>query len=78
MDTSGYALPGTIVRNLSDRLYDKRKNAALEIEQMMKDMLTNGDDDGIESIMALLVRDLGPRWVFGCLGVWVFGIQYRY
>jgi vacuole morphology and inheritance protein 14 len=57
MDTSGYALPGTIVRNLSDRLYDKRKNAALEIEQMMKDMLTNGDDDGIESIMALLVRD---------------------
>ena len=57
MDASGYALPGTIVRNLSDRLYDKRKTAALEIEQMMKDMLTNEDDDGIESIMTLLVRD---------------------
>ena len=57
MDASGYALPGTIVRNLSDRSYDKRKKAALEIERMIKDMLTNGDDDGIEGMMALLVRD---------------------
>ena len=61
MQDSGFALPGTIVRNLSDRLYDKRKTAALEIEQMMKDMLSNGDDDGINSIMTVLITDFAQN-----------------
>ena len=31
-----YVLPATTVRNLNDKLYEKRKAAALEIERMVK------------------------------------------
>ena len=34
----GYGLPRSIVRNLRDQIYEKRKTAALEIEQIFKDM----------------------------------------
>jgi 3-methyladenine DNA glycosylase/8-oxoguanine DNA glycosylase len=32
-------LPPTIIRNLADKLYDKRKLGALEIEQLIKDLV---------------------------------------
>ena len=56
---SSAGLPSTIVRNLSDRLYEKRKNAALEIEQLIRDMLQRQPPDlnGIETVMGLLIKD---------------------
>ena len=54
-----YGLPQSIVRNLSDRLYEKRKTAALEIEQMMKEMFHNGDMAGIEAVLKCATRNSG-------------------
>ena len=39
------------------RLYEKRKTAALEIEQQMKDMFHTGDMAGIEAVLNLLITD---------------------
>ena len=52
-----YALPQSVVRNLSDRLYEKRKQAALEVESMMKDMLTKKDWTGIDTVLDVLIQD---------------------
>jgi vacuole morphology and inheritance protein 14 len=52
-------LTGNIIRNLSDRLYEKRKSAALEIEQEVKKMLHNSDTGlrEIEAVMRQLIKD---------------------
>ena len=39
MGDRDYVLPATTVRNLNDKLYEKRKAAALEIERMVKGRL---------------------------------------
>ncbi|GJP85148.1 hypothetical protein CLOP_g15242 [Closterium sp. NIES-67] len=50
-------LPAQVLRNLSDKLYDKRKAAALEIETAVKAAVAEGYDDRINAIIALLAND---------------------
>jgi vacuole morphology and inheritance protein 14 len=47
-------LPPAILRSLGDRSYDKRKNAALEIEALIKALEENSDTDRICSVIAML------------------------
>ena len=54
-------LPPAILRSLGDRSYDKRKNAALEIEALVKTLQQKSDTDRICSVIALLGQD------FACL-----------
>lgn len=46
-----------VQKGLSDRLYDKRKVAALELEQSIRECLANDDRDKIKSIIDQLCRD---------------------
>ncbi|XP_052148456.1 protein VAC14 homolog isoform X1 [Oryza glaberrima] len=50
-------IPGAVLRNLSDKLYEKRKNAALEIEGIVKQLATSGEHDKISAVIALLTND---------------------
>ena len=50
-------LPPAILRSLGDRSYDKRKNAALEIEALVKTLQQKSDTDRICSVIALLGQD---------------------
>lgn len=50
-------LAPAILRGLGDRSYDKRKNAALEIEALIKTLEDNNETDRICSIIALLGQD---------------------
>lgn len=45
------------LRGLCDRAYDKRKNAALEIEALVKTLEDNNEVDRICAIIALLGQD---------------------
>jgi len=51
------ALAPAILRGLGDRSYDKRKNAALEIEALIKTLEDNNETDRICSIIVLLGQD---------------------
>ncbi|EPS44590.1 hypothetical protein H072_1377 [Dactylellina haptotyla CBS 200.50] len=46
-----------IGRSLNDKLYDKRKMGALELEKLIRDHLTNNDTDKIKQIIDQLVQD---------------------
>lgn len=46
-----------IQKGLSDRLYDKRKYAAVELEQVIRDCLEEGDSAKIKAIIDQLCRD---------------------
>lgn len=50
-------LPPLIQRSLGDRSYDKRKNAALEIEQLVKSLTDANNTPMISSIIAVLAKD---------------------
>ena len=50
-------LPPAILRSLGDRSYDKRKNAALEIEALIKALQENNDTDRISSVICMLGND---------------------
>ncbi|RLN42656.1 hypothetical protein C2845_PM01G07860 [Panicum miliaceum] len=50
-------IPGAVLRNLSDKLYEKRKNAALEIEGIVKQLATAGEHEKISAVITLLVND---------------------
>ncbi|KAG5176145.1 vacuolar protein 14 C-terminal Fig4p binding-domain-containing protein [Tribonema minus] len=50
-------LAPAILRGLGDRSYDKRKNAALEIEAVVRSLQESRDTDRICSIIALLGQD---------------------
>jgi vacuole morphology and inheritance protein 14 len=47
-------LPTATVRNLSDKLYEKRKNAALDIERIVKEHQINHSSEKIESLIRVL------------------------
>lgn len=51
------ALAPAILRGLGDRSYDKRKNAALEIEDLIKQLDFNNESDRICAIISLLGQD---------------------
>ncbi|TPX68575.1 hypothetical protein SpCBS45565_g03061 [Spizellomyces sp. 'palustris'] len=46
-----------IVRGLSDKLYEKRKAAALEVERLIRDALTTSDHARISAILRTLIDD---------------------
>ncbi|KAI3709718.1 hypothetical protein L2E82_39484 [Cichorium intybus] len=50
-------IPATVLRNLSDKLYEKRKNAALEVEGIVKQLTAAGDHDKITAVINLLTHE---------------------
>jgi len=50
-------IPGAVLRNLADKLYEKRKNAALEIEGIVKQLSTAGEHEKIAAVIGLLTND---------------------
>ncbi|KAJ0228862.1 Protein VAC14 [Hirschfeldia incana] len=51
------AIPAAVHRNLSDKLYEKRKNAALDLENAVKALITSGDHDKISKVIDVLIKD---------------------
>ncbi|KAA8532508.1 hypothetical protein F0562_032676 [Nyssa sinensis] len=51
------AIPASVLRNLSDKLYEKRKNAALEVEGIVKQLAAAGDHDKITAVINLLTHE---------------------
>ncbi|KAG6759502.1 hypothetical protein POTOM_035983 [Populus tomentosa] len=50
-------IPAAVLRNLSDKLYEKRKNAALEIEGIVKLLAAAGDHEKISAVINLLTTE---------------------
>ncbi|KAH7683471.1 Vacuole morphology and inheritance protein 14 [Dioscorea alata] len=50
-------VPAFVLRNLADKLYEKRKNAALEIEGIVKQLTIAGEHDKITAIINLLTTE---------------------
>ncbi|KAB2084295.1 hypothetical protein E1A91_A05G337200v1 [Gossypium mustelinum] len=50
-------IPASVLRNLSDKLYEKRKNAALEIEGIVKQLASSGDHEKISAVIKLLATE---------------------
>ncbi|KAK8613890.1 hypothetical protein V6N13_101644 [Hibiscus sabdariffa] len=50
-------IPSSVIRNLSDKLYEKRKNAALEIEGIVKQLAASGDHEKISAVISLLTTE---------------------
>nr|KAJ0213610.1 hypothetical protein LSAT_V11C400162210 [Lactuca sativa] len=51
------AIPAAVLRNLSDKLYEKRKNAAIEVEGIVKQLTAAGDHDKITAVINLLSHE---------------------
>ncbi|KAK8647534.1 hypothetical protein V6N13_121269 [Hibiscus sabdariffa] len=50
-------IPASVLRNLSDKLYEKRKNAALEIEGIVRQLASSGDHEKISALINLLAME---------------------
>ncbi|KAH1260669.1 Protein VAC14 [Glycine max] len=50
-------IPAAVLRNLADKLYEKRKNAALEVEGIVKQLAGAGDHDRITAVITLLTTE---------------------
>ncbi|XP_042457383.1 protein VAC14 homolog isoform X1 [Zingiber officinale] len=50
-------IPANVFRNLADKLYEKRKNAALEIEGIIKQFALSGEHDKISAVINLLTSE---------------------
>ncbi|XXG40893.1 hypothetical protein AAC387_Pa01g1493 [Persea americana] len=50
-------VPASVLRNLSDKLYEKRKNAAREIEGIVKQLAAVGDHRRIMAVINLLTTE---------------------
>ncbi|KAF8021140.1 hypothetical protein BT93_G1541 [Corymbia citriodora subsp. variegata] len=50
-------VPASVIRNLADKLYEKRKNAALEIEGIVKQLAAAGDHEKISAVISLLTTE---------------------
>ncbi|KAL7110777.1 hypothetical protein ACP275_05G047700 [Erythranthe tilingii] len=50
-------IPAAVLRNLSDKLYEKRKNAALEVEGIVKQLSGTTDQDKINAVINLLINE---------------------
>nr|GEU63934.1 protein VAC14 homolog [Tanacetum cinerariifolium] len=50
-------IPAAVLRNLSDKLYEKRKTAAYEVEGIVKQLTSVGDHDKISGVIKLLAND---------------------
>ncbi|GAU20375.1 hypothetical protein TSUD_11930 [Trifolium subterraneum] len=56
-------MPAAVLRNLADKLYEKRKNAALEVEGIVKQLASAGDHDKVTAVIKLLTNEftLSPQ-----------------
>eukprot|EP00250_Pteridium_aquilinum_P009774 c18928_g1_i1 orf=170-2287(+) len=50
-------LPASVCRNLADKLYEKRKNAALEVEGIIRQLTTAGDHEKISAVILMLTNE---------------------
>ncbi|XP_022725366.1 protein VAC14 homolog isoform X3 [Durio zibethinus] len=50
-------IPASVLRYLSDKLYEKRKNAALEVEGIVKQLASSGDHEKITAVINLLTTE---------------------
>ncbi|XP_043706317.1 protein VAC14 homolog [Telopea speciosissima] len=50
-------IPTFVLRNLADKLYEKRKNAALEVEGIVKQLAVAGDHDKISTVIKVLTTE---------------------
>ena len=50
-------LPYSVVRQIGDKLYEKRKGAALEVEQIVKNLAAAGNTRRVGQIIDRLVQD---------------------
>ena len=50
-------LPYSVVRGIGDKLYEKRKCAALEVEQLVKNLAAAGNTRRVGQIIDRLVQD---------------------
>ncbi|KFK33938.1 hypothetical protein AALP_AA5G081100 [Arabis alpina] len=50
-------VPAAVHRNLSDKLYEKRKNAALDLENIVKSLTSAGDHDKISKVIEMLIKE---------------------
>ncbi|KAF8021139.1 hypothetical protein BT93_G1540 [Corymbia citriodora subsp. variegata] len=50
-------VPASVIRNLADKLYEKRKNAALELEGIVKQLAAAGDHEKISAVINLLAEE---------------------
>ncbi|KAI3921189.1 hypothetical protein MKX01_036168 [Papaver californicum] len=50
-------IPAAVLRNLADKLYEKRKNAALEVEGIVKQLAIAGEHDRITAVISLLITE---------------------
>ncbi|CAL9039950.1 protein VAC14 homolog [Musa acuminata AAA Group] len=50
-------IPASVLRNLADKLYEKRKNAALEIEGIVKQLAVAGEHEKISAVISLLTTE---------------------
>ncbi|KAJ1697081.1 hypothetical protein LUZ63_005593 [Rhynchospora breviuscula] len=50
-------VPPSVLRNLADKLYEKRKNAALEIEEITKRLAAAGEHDKIAALIKMLTDE---------------------
>ncbi|KAL9244201.1 hypothetical protein vseg_018003 [Gypsophila vaccaria] len=50
-------IPASVLRNLADKLYEKRKNAALEVEGIVKQLTAAGDHEKIAAVIKLLTNE---------------------
>ncbi|XP_020277156.1 protein VAC14 homolog isoform X1 [Asparagus officinalis] len=53
----GDAIPVTVQRGLADKLYEKRKIAALEIEGIVKQLAVAGDHEKISAVISILTTE---------------------
>ena len=56
-NSAGLSLPPSVLKNLGDKLYDKRKVAALDIEQMVRKLLVSKQRSDISYLIQKLSRD---------------------
>ncbi|KAI9332131.1 vacuolar protein 14 C-terminal Fig4p binding-domain-containing protein [Zopfochytrium polystomum] len=52
-----FVLAPVVVRGLNDKLYEKRKAAAIEVEKLVREALVNNDHQRISSIVISLIQD---------------------
>ncbi|KAE9607520.1 putative vacuole morphology and inheritance protein [Lupinus albus] len=50
-------IPAAVLRNLADKLYEKRKNAALDVEGIVKQLASNGEHHKITAVIKLLTTE---------------------
>ena len=50
-------LSASIMKSIGDKMYEKRKMAALEVEQVVKELAASGAGDKIKSLLGKLVND---------------------